>query len=346
MAGPPWAVPRAISGLDDLPLKVGRPCVGRLVAPIFDAIHHQFCWCRPILSSKSYQWGESELATPTRGVTAGTEHQIRFRTGYATRRVRVTVVTVGGVVSSSVRPSLTVATTTEAATTFCQPADAAAPGADLEPSKVRVWSAVKEVTPNSVETVTIDQGSTADLVRILAHRIEELPCSVIDNTVDTWAGDYAAYMPGRNITDVVWDDVPAIVAVLRKYHKHVLLALNDELATDNVALANREDFYTKSLAALLQWRLPDDVQLPESATRAVTCRVLASADVANNGNVRFAFAGGANVDINNVTTGLAWYTGAGAIATTAEAVSIQGYNDAAGVTRIYAALVQTDVEAT
>lgn len=342
----PWAVPRAISGIDDLPYKVGRPCVGRIAMPLLDAIHHQFCWCRPTLLSKSYQWGEGEMATPTRGVTAGTEHQIRFRTGRNTRRIRATVVAAGGVISTSARPSLTIATTTEGATTLMQDNDAAAPGADLETGKVHVFSAVKRVTADSVETVTIDQGSTLDTVRILAVRIEELPQSIIDATDSAWAGDPGVFAPGRLITDIVWDDIPAAVAILRRYHKHVLLPLGDELATDNVAIGNIEDLYTKSGTSLLRWRLPDDVQLPEQTTRAVTCRVLARASVVTNGNVRFAFAGGANGDIGNITTSYSWYSVGANIATTGESVSLQGYNTAAGTTTVYAALVQTDVEAT
>lgn len=358
-----YAAPDLVHGLDDELYKVGRPVVGRVIYAILDHVHHQFCWVRKAHFGWSAQWGLGEIGTPTRGVTASEDYEWRYTSGLNSRFLNVTAVTVGKVTGGSNDSGLTVATTTTAAQTFAQVPQSAALGADPDTGLFQEHRWVIPITANNGETVAIDQLITAECVRIVALNVEELPVSVIDTAVDAWAGVLDQYAPALDIVEGAAGasggaavppaassnvaTLPVLCQTLRRFHKQVIFSSAQQVSTAVVGVANRVDLFTKQVPAtrMRQWDLPESVTRPESASRSITCRVLAKSSAAG-GIVRFHFGGGVDIDVAVAAGASAWTQATGSPGKTGETVSVQGYQNGAGTLTLFNAIVEEDIEAT
>lgn len=334
-------------GIDSELVKVGRPCVQPRALELADAIHHQLQRRRKCGLAKAYQVDQSEVATPTRDTTASIPaHAWRVLTGPNTRYVRVDVLTLGAVVASGT-PFLTLLSTTDATgMQFARVADAAAPGSTLADAALQQHSAVVEVTPNTLEDVTVEQNSATSQVRILSAVLHEHPIGTVDTADDPIAIQVNQFNPGEHVVDVENEDLPLGLASLRRYHKKILHSDAGEVQATAVGAANRIDLTTRVAgnppADLQQWDVYPSVNLPQTVGNAVTCAVLARTS-ASTGTVRFAF-GGANVDVGAIGA-LAVYSASGSCAKGSDTLSYQAYLAAAGTLFVYGRWCWETVEA-
>lgn len=343
------SAPRAPRGIDFDPVKVGRPCIQPRALEVIDAIHHHVQWRRMTGGCVAYQAGAAELTTPTRlGTATIPNHGFYHLVSPNARFIRVTVWTAGATGSGAADPYLTCTTTTDGTgAVFARVPHAGAPGASFTDDAVQVHSATVEVTPGSLEAVTLVQNSTSDAVRIISAVVREVPIGTVDpDGADALYINPDNFEPGTHIIDTENDDLPLGMNLLRRQGKKLLHSDNVEARITDVGVANRRDILSWSTGAPpadpANWNIYPSVNLPETSGVAVTCYVLGRA-TAGVGTLRFAFSGG-NIDVGAIGP-LGIYTGTGSIAKVSDTLSKQGYISVAGTFYHYASFVVEDREA-
>lgn len=342
-----YAAPWSPRGIDFDMVRVGEPCIQPRALAVADLIHHQAQRRRITGHAVAYQPGDAELATPNRVGSATIPcHAFRYLVGPNTRFVRVSIWTLGAAGSVGTQ-FLTVTTTTDGAgVTTGRVVDAAAPGTTVDADVLQVFSVHVEVTPGTLETVTIVQNSVTHTVRILSVIVTELPIAMVDSMADAVYINLDNFEPGTQIVDTENDDLVLGQNLLRRRHKKLLHSDAREAAITDVGVANRRDIGTwvsgNPPAERLQWGIYPSVNLPETATVAVTCVVLGRA-TAGTGSVQFSFSGGSATVINIGALGL--YAVAGTIAKGSDTVSVEPYISVAGTLFVYGYWVYENVEA-
>lgn len=306
-------VPGHVTGLDFDPVKVGRPVSQAVAMTELNFFRHLMQWRRLQGLSVIYQIGDSEVNTPTRGVSGSIpNHQWNIHTTYSARKLRGHVVTLGG--PELKQAQLRLDTTTAAAKNLARPVGAADPGAasttEMPTTQLEQFTAEIDISQNADEVIELDQnGAATHNARILSFVALELPNSDTVSGDNGYVDEVAAFAAGTKIIEgaSVTADYTALqnnVQVGRRYHKK-LLAQDAKRA--DITSATITDLCTRgtSLTENLLDIYPNAV-LPERSFVPIELRVLAVASGANTGTVRFAFAAG-NVDMT-ITNTLQWYT--------------------------------------
>lgn len=341
------SVIRTPRGIDFEYVKVGRPCIQPRGLEIADMVHHIVQMRRKRGMSAVYQVDQGEVATPTRDSSGSIPaHSWRYLTGPNTRYVRCDVLTLGAV-SGSGDPYLTLQSSTDGTgQSFAWVVDAAAPGGVIADDVLQLHSAIVEVSPSTLETISVQQNNTTSLVRILSAVVHEHPIGSVDTTDDAVAIALNNYSAGTNIIYTEYDDLPVGVQSMRRYGKKLLFSSAKEWTTTATPSTSREDFTSRVAgnppATLHQWDIYPSVNLPETAAVAATAVVLAKAS-ASSGNVRFDL-GSTDIDVTAITA-LGLYSQTGTLAKSSDTLSLQGWSNAAATLTVYGAWLWEDEEA-
>lgn len=300
-----------VDGADDELTKVGRDVVQSKMLPIAEIVNHILMWRMRNLGGACYlrdQWNV------TRGLPGGTDaHTFQYRTGPTARRLRVSVLTLGAVAGTG-NARVGVRTTTQAGLVYLDVIqDTAAATFPSAPNAGVLRECVTDharVTPDSIETISIEQANSTTTVRILGINIEELPRPQMSLTGDVTGGtflgiDTARYQAGTDIIDT--DVSPGVLAenTLRRLWKKVVFSNMKFLSTDSAVY----ECLVGKAARTLRWNYYPSVTLPETADPAnnIVIAVLGApvGGAGPTGDVRLFTAGGTPVNVNFPNIGAA-----------------------------------------